>query len=166
MPWEPNPARDANGHVLPHDDPNLVPNDFPLLRHIHPDQWAPDDRGGYRPQSNAFMFSSDGSGSMSVDIEPPMTEAGLQPTHYAFQESKGVVRITAGTARRLGMRMGPEPIPERNPHHGGIWQPNSAVSQNELNKRRRQLSWEAEESPCPLVASLSGEPSRLSCPTV
>jgi hypothetical protein len=39
---------------------------------------------------------------MSVDIEPPMLDAGLPPTHYAFLAGKGVVRITARKAREAG----------------------------------------------------------------
>jgi hypothetical protein len=144
MPWEPRPARDANGNVLPHDDPVNVPDEWPLLRHVHPEQWALDEKTGtHRPQSNAFVFSSEGSGSMSVDIEPPMLDAGLAPTHYAFTEKKGVVRIVTDTARGLGMRVGPEPV-NGNDHHGGVWKPNPAISESQLGKRRRELSRSAE----------------------
>src|ERR1700730_4248184 len=84
MVWEPNPARDAAGNVVPHDDPETVPGEWTLLRHIHPEQWTRDGRtGAPRPQSIAFAFSTEGSRSMSVDVEPPMRVEGLTPTHYA-----------------------------------------------------------------------------------
>jgi hypothetical protein len=83
---------------------------------------------------------------MSVDVEPPMLAAGLAPTHYAFLAGKGVVRITARKARELGMRVGPEPV-KGDPHHGGIWEPNPAISENQLRKRRGELS-----RSCALVA--------------
>jgi len=136
MVWAPNPARDAAGNVLPHDDPVTIPDEWTLLRHVHPDQWHQDGR---RPQSIAFSFSSGGSHSMSVDVEPPMLVAGLPPTHYAFLAGKGAVRVTARKARELAMRVGPEPI-DGNPHHGGIWAPNPAVSGNQLRRRIGELS--------------------------
>lgn len=140
MVWKLNPARDAAGDVLPHDDPTTMPNNWPLLRHVHREQWTRDERTGLpRPQSIAFTFSTEGSCSMSVDIEKPMLDDRLLPTHYAFLAGKGVVRVTAEKARELQMRVGPEPIPG-NPHHGGIWQPNPAISSNQLDKRRRELS--------------------------
>jgi hypothetical protein len=80
---------------------------------------------------------------MSVDIEPPMLDAGLAPTHYAFIAGKGVVRITARKARELDMRVGTEPI-QGNPHHGGIWVPNPSVSKRQLDKHRRALSRSCE----------------------
>jgi hypothetical protein len=103
MVWQPNPPRDAGGSVLPHDDPVTIPGEWTLFRHVHREQWAArDERTGYpRPQSNAFAFSTEGSRSMSVDIEPAMLEEGLPSTHYAFRAGKGVVRITAARAREL-----------------------------------------------------------------
>lgn len=145
MPWEPSPARDPNGNVLPHDDPAMVPDEWPLLRHVPSDQLARDERTGtYRPQSIAFTFSTEGSHSMSVDIEPPMLEAGLDSTHYAFRARKGVVRVKTAKARELSLRVGPEPIEGVNPHHGGIWPPNPAIPENQLKRRRRELSRSAE----------------------
>jgi hypothetical protein len=144
MVWEPNPARDAVGNVLPHDDPVTIPSEWTLLRHVHPEQWAPDERtGSPRPQSNAFAFSTEGSRSMSVDIEPPMLVEGLTPTYYAFRAGKGVVRVTAAKARELHLRVGPEPIPG-NPHHGGIWAPNPAIPKSQLDRHRRALSRNCE----------------------
>jgi hypothetical protein len=143
MRWEPDPPRDAVGNVLPHDDSSSIPSEWTLLRHVPRDQWAFDKRGFYRPQSNAFTFSTEGSRSMSVDIEPPMLDEGLPPTHYAFLARKGVVRITTGRARELDLRVGAEPIPG-NPHHGGIWVPNPLVSKSQLDKHRRTLSRSCE----------------------
>src|SRR3981081_127549 len=101
----PYPPRDLAGNVLPHDDPVTIPSEWTLLRHVHPEQWTPDERtGSVRPMSIAFNFSSEGSRSMSVDVEPPMLDAGLAPTHYAFLVGKGVVRISAAKARELHLR--------------------------------------------------------------
>jgi hypothetical protein len=58
MAWGPNPPRDAAGNVVPHDDPDAVPDTWTLLRHVHREQWHQDP---YRPQSIAFTFSSEGS---------------------------------------------------------------------------------------------------------
>ena len=140
MAWGPDPARDIAGNVLSHDDPVTIPSEWALIRHIHPEQWHQD---GQRPQSIAFSFSRGGSHSMSVDVERPMLVAGLASTHYAFLAGKGAVRITARKARELGMRVGPEPV-DGNPHHGGIWEPNPAVSGKELGRRIRELSRSCE----------------------
>ena len=112
MGWEPNPERDAVGNVLPHDNPSSIPSEWGLLRHVPREQWAYDERGFHRPQSYAFTFSTKGSRSMSVDIEPPMLDQGMPSTHYAFLAGKGVVRIATGKARELDLRVGTEPIPE------------------------------------------------------
>jgi hypothetical protein len=127
--------------VVPHDDPVNIPDGWTLLRHVHPEQWPPDERtGSYRPQSNAFTFSTQDSRSMSVDIEQPMREAGLLPSHYAFMVGKAVVRIAVATARELHFRVGSEPILPENPHRGGIWEPNPPISKSQLDKRIRELS--------------------------
>lgn len=80
---------------------------------------------------------------MSVDVEPPMLAAGLAPAHYAVLAGKGAVRITARKARELGMRVGPEPV-DGNIHHGGIWEPNPALSGNQLRRRIGELSRSCE----------------------
>jgi len=142
--WDPDPARDADGNVLPHDDPLTVPSEWTLLRHVHPLQWARDERtGSYRPHSNAFAFSSEGSRSMSVDLEQPMVAEGISLTHYALRAGKGVVRITAVKARELQLRVGSEPIPD-NRHHGGIWEPDPPITKNQLDKRIKALSRSSE----------------------
>lgn len=144
MPWQPNPARDANGHVLPHDDPELIPDQYTLLRHVHPERWTTDENTGLpRPHSNEFTFSTTGSKSMSVDIEPPMLEAGLSPTHYAFLAGKGVVRLTAAKARELQLRVGSEPIPG-NDHHGGMWPPAAGLGSSGERRMRQALSRNSE----------------------
>lgn len=154
MAWGPDPERDADGNVLPHDDPVMIPDEWTLLRHVHRLQWAPDERtGSYRPHSNAFAFSSTGSHSMSVDLEQPMLDEGLSPTHYALMAGKGVVRVAAAKARELQLRVGPEPIPE-NPHHGGIWAPNPPIAKNQLDKRVRALSRSCEVIALPPGGSL------------
>jgi hypothetical protein len=144
MAWKPNPTRDGAGNVVPHDDPANIPGHWSLLRHVHPEQWAPSDpKGSFRPHSNAFTFSSEGSRSMSVDVEQPMLNDGLPPTHYAFRAGKGVVRVTVAKARELDLLVGPEPIPG-NPHHGGIWEPNPSISKNQLDRRVKALSRSSE----------------------
>lgn len=148
MPWAPNPPRDAAGNVLPHDDQQSIPDGWTLLRHIHPEHWTVDQKTGLpRAQSNAFMFSSSGSGSMSVDLEQPMLEAGLAATHYASLAGKGLVRFAAAVTRSQAFRVGPEPVPG-NDYHAGIWPPNEDVGPNELRKRQRALSREAEFVSC------------------
>lgn len=140
--WSPNPARDDAGHVLPYDDAILQDN-WPLLRHVHPKQWAPDEnRGGYRPTSAAFDFSSAGSKSMSIDIEPPMKEVGIAPTFYAFKVGKGVARTVVRNVRALGFRVGTEPV-EDNPYHGGVWLPDPStkvLSRGDIKRACQQLS--------------------------
>ncbi len=143
--WDPQPARDADGNVIPHDDPVSIPAEMAILRHVHPIQWTRDNnRGGeWRAQSAAFTYSNDGSKSMSIDCWPPMTAAGLEKTHYAFKEGKGVVELQAELVRVLGFRVGTEPIPGKNPHHAGIWPPDSQVevwSRSMADKKRRELS--------------------------
>lgn len=142
--WDPQPRRDSQNNVIPHDDAVWIPIDMGLLRHVHPTQWAADKNfGGWRATSAAFTYSTDGSQSMSVDCWAPMESAGLQKTHYAFDEGKGVVELRAGSVRSFGFRVGTEPIPGKNPHHAGIWPPDTgqeAWSGNHDAKKRRELS--------------------------
>src|ERR1700730_14449656 len=100
MVWEPNPARDAAGNVVPHDDPETVPGEWTLLRHIHPEQWTRDGRtGAPRPQSIAFAFSTEGSRRCRT------AHACRGASSHSLR--KGVARVTAAKAHELDLRVGP-----------------------------------------------------------
>src|SRR5438105_4199229 len=88
------PPRDEQGHVLPHDDQDIRPDDG-LLRYIDPRNhliWD-DNEHRWRITSGAYSASSEPNGSMSVDLERLLHEAGYSSLHRLPAENWGAVRF-------------------------------------------------------------------------
>lgn len=127
-----DPARDANGFVLPYNDEDIQPDDG-LLRYIDPDYHLADDenRGGKRLSSAAFSESRGPHapyGGLSVDLENLMNEAGVSYSERTPDETWGVVRLNASDVRGIGCLVGRDPIDadpqndvEENLQHGEVW---------------------------------------------
>jgi len=114
------PPRDANGIVVPYDDPDIRNGDG-LIRHIPEHHIVLDKNTGYRRLSTgAFSEFSKPPGGMSVDLERPMIEAGLDPLAMLPNPDFGAVRLIAGEMRELGHKVGRNPLPQ-NPYHGEVW---------------------------------------------
>jgi hypothetical protein len=115
------PPRDANGNVIPYDDADIG-NDDGLIRHINPNYHVVLDKntGRKRLSTAAFSESSKPPGGMSVDLERPLTEAGLDYLAMLPDTDFGAVRLIAGEMRELGHKVGRNPLPQ-NPYHGEVW---------------------------------------------
>jgi hypothetical protein len=64
---------------------------------------------------------------MSVDLEKSLIGAGLTAASQV-PLGAGAVRLRVGSVRRLGLKIGSDPIPPNNPdgipenpHHGQVW---------------------------------------------
>lgn len=113
-----DPPRDLQGHILPHDHPEIL-DDHHVIRHTNPNDLAYDEEiGGWRLGSGAFSKSSDGG--MSVDIEEWMIADGLSQLHYLMNPLEGAVRIRVGDLRQRGYQVGWDPD-GGHPHHGSVW---------------------------------------------
>lgn len=115
------PPRDSNGVVVSYDDADIKNNDG-LIRHINPGYHIVLDKntGRRRLSTGAFSESSKPPGGMSVDLERPMIEAGLDRLAMLPNSDFGAVRLIAGEMRELGHKVGRNPLPE-NPYHGQVW---------------------------------------------
>ncbi len=115
------PSRDESGNVFPYDDPDIRSDDG-LIRHINPDyHLVPDQNTGeLRLSTGAFSGSTNPPRGMSVDLERPMREAGLDSLAMLPNSDFGAVRLIAGEIRELGHQVGRNPRP-RNPYHGEVW---------------------------------------------
>jgi len=115
-----DPPRDKSGNVIPYDDPDIRRDDG-LIRYIHPTHVVPDKNTGKRRLSSAaFSGSSSPPSGMSVDLERPMRDAGLNSLARLPNSDFGAVRLLAGDMRGLGHKVGRNPLPD-NPYHGEVW---------------------------------------------
>ena len=116
------PPRDATGVVMPHDDPEIG-NETILVRHINPAYHVVLDEniGGRRISSNAFSCSTGDPGhGMSVDIGQLLSEAARSMAAMVPM-GFGAVSLNVGQVRNLVLKVGSDPIPEKNPYHGQTW---------------------------------------------
>lgn len=114
------PPRDINGRVLPHND-QTISDDDGLLRRIPPWDIVYDDQGNRRISTGLFSPSSIPNFGISVDLENGQREEGIDPLTI-LPEGYGLVRLTAGQIREIGLIVGRSPK-EENPHHADIWRP-------------------------------------------
>ncbi len=115
------PPRDADGNVVPYDDPDIRQDDG-LIRHVHPEHHVVFDEnlGCRRLSTGLFSESSGPRGGMSVDLERLIVEDGLNPLGRLPGPDFGAVRLVAGEMRALGHKVGRNPLPD-NPYHGEVW---------------------------------------------
>jgi len=114
------PPKDAGGNVLPHDDPDIAPNEG-LLRKIHPEYHLAEDPtspSGFRLSSTAFTESSKSEslyGGMSVNLESFVPDpAALVGPEW------GLLRLKAKSVRDKDYLVGSEPLPD-DPTHANVW---------------------------------------------
>lgn len=121
MPLKP-PPRDAQGLATPHDH-DEVAADHGIIRRISVKQHTVVDAQGQRRLSTlAFEPSTDPYEGLSIDLEKSITDAGLDARSYVSDaKHQGSVRFTAGAVRDMGLKVGFDPIPNENEHHGEVW---------------------------------------------
>lgn len=120
-----DPERDVDGHVIPHNHPDIKDEDY-VIRHIDP--WyhlipviSTESLGPMRVNSGAYSETGDPPFGMSVDIEGWMVADGLSPLHYLPNPTFGATRLNVGALRLAGCQVGWDPIPGVNPHHALVW---------------------------------------------
>ena len=90
--------RDADGKLIPHDDPGIQ-QDHWLIRRIHDKLVVEDGSGGRRISSLAFKSSN---GELSVDLQNMIERAGLDAAVYVTTSRwLGAIRFQAGPVRKL-----------------------------------------------------------------
>ena len=107
--------------VAPYDE-QQIDNDDTIIRRISAEYIVPDaNTGGERLSSKAFSASSGENGGMSVDLLPLMIEAGEDAEEFVTTPVfTGSVQFPAGAARKAGLWVGYEPLPD-NAYHGEVW---------------------------------------------
>lgn len=118
-----NPPRDAEGRVEPYDDPDISDEAY-VVRYIPSQGLAPDGHGGRRLSSGAFSPTSKGRDphrGMSVDLLEPMLNGGLPMSGHRTPLHEAVVKLRVGGLRSLGLKVGKDPVPGRNPYHTSVW---------------------------------------------
>lgn len=137
MPLAP-PPRDPNGNVLPHDAPDIAPDDG-LIRRISDRQIITDADGQRRISSLAFKPSSSGRyPGMSIDLEQQLREAGVDPQNFVTTPAwTASVRLITGHVRGEGLQVGSHPLPT-NPYHGEVW---GIQSKGQQRKLQSMATW-------------------------
>ena len=117
------PPRDTTTEqVIPHDHDEILNTDFVIRRISEIHHVVKDTDGNKRVSSMAFKPSSDENGSMSVDIEKLISNDGIDPKEFVTcPKYVGSVKILVGHLRKLNCIVGYDPIPIKNPYHGGVW---------------------------------------------
>ena len=115
------PPRDENGVVIPHDDPDILP-EHGIIRRVSAELLVNDEKlGGRRISTFAFNPSSGVNGGLSVDLQNEIEKAGLDARAYVTTPQwVGSVRIEARLLHDEGFIIGSDPI-ESNPYHGEVW---------------------------------------------
>ncbi|MCU6497950.1 hypothetical protein LPN04_09110 [Rugamonas sp. A1-17] len=131
------PPRDDNGLVVPHDHPEILPEDG-ILRRISEQQLVHDAKtGGKRISSMVLKASTGTNGGLSVDLQRQIEEAGLDAREYITTPKWfGAIRFRADSLRDLGFQVGFDPL-DTNPYHGEVWG-NFRANQDAL---RRACTW-------------------------
>lgn len=127
------PPRNSVGQTIPHNHEQILENDG-VIRRISDLQIVTDSVGRRKVSSMALQASSEIGGYMSVDLEAPIIEAGLDVGNYVTSPLwTGSIRFTAGELRQEELQVGFDPLP-MNPYHGAVW------GQFSRGKQRRLLS--------------------------
>lgn len=122
------------------DDPN-IPDNAKLLRRIPGGRFT--EKAGARvPNSDCFKNSSDGTGT-SIDIWED--DWSPQKCLEGQAEGFGVVAVTAGQLRGLGIGVIRAPLPD-NPHHALLQGPKGKKT---LKKLAKLCEWEIMPSEIP-----------------
>jgi hypothetical protein len=135
-----SPPRDANGRVIPHDDPAIL-NDDLLIRRINPNHVVDDaNLGRKRISTKAIQPSSEPNGGMSVDHERSIRESGNDPAAFVtVPPYTGSIAFAANAARTAKLRVGPDPILPPNPYHCEVWGPDPRPNQFTRSQQKALL---------------------------
>lgn len=128
--------RDAQGNVVPHNDPEILDNDR-LIRLVNPTHHVVWDANQqvHRISSALFNPSSSNAG-VSVEIEPLLVADGISIA-TRVPSGWGAVSLNAGDARVINLDVGKHPLSGNqpgapNPYHGEIWGVRSRASKRHL----------------------------------
>lgn len=117
-----DPPRDNEGNVVPHDHPEIEHDDL-IIRRVSAQQIVPDVKSptGRKVSTIVFNPSSEGNGSLSVDLHKSIVAANLDPKAFVTNPRWiGSVYLTAGEFRARSLKVGFDPLVD-NIHHGGVW---------------------------------------------
>ena len=118
------PPTDEDGIVKPHDDRQAIPDDAYVVRYVHRDQLIPNPDGTRLLTSAAFSETSEDQDryqSMSVDIFDRLQKDNVDPRTRLPPNHEGAVLIPAGSLRKLGLQVGPDPMQSNDHYHAGVW---------------------------------------------
>jgi hypothetical protein len=116
------PPRDADGEVTPHDHPDIKNQDG-IIRRVASHHIVVDPKavGGHRPSSSLFNPSSGKAGGVSIDLQRPIEEAGMNSKGFVSNPPwLGAIILKAQDFRTESLIVGYDPVPE-NPYHGQVW---------------------------------------------
>jgi hypothetical protein len=139
------PPFDEAGRVVPHDHEEIG-DDWIVIRRIYAG-WLKESTDGLIGVSTAsFTESSEPPRGMSIDILNLIDEAGIDASAHVtgLPNHPYAVSFRAGDLRAMGLKIGFDPLKERqpfpaNPFHGEVWGiRNSRGAKNEL---RRIADW-------------------------
>jgi hypothetical protein len=115
------PPRDETGRVIPHDHPDILPEDW-IIRRISDEHIISDENGQRRISTVAFRASSEAGSGMSIDLQRDIEESGKIAVQFVTSPRWiGSVRFTAQQLRGEALMVGYNPLPPENPHHGEVW---------------------------------------------
>jgi hypothetical protein len=139
------PDKDANGHVAPHDHPELT-SEGRLIRRISPLQVVDSPKG--RRLSSAVLEPSttdrDPYCGLSVDLEQLLLADNVDAIeHVKRGEALGAIALTVSCFRDRHFLVGFDPQPN-NDYHGNVWQRpalNAKLTRGMRNALLREAEW-------------------------
>ena len=136
----PDPPRDADGLVQPHDDHETIPDDARLVRYIHRLWIIFNSDGTKRLSSGAFSGSSkdrDRYEGMSVDMFEQLSRDGINPAERMPPDHVAAVLLWAGNLRALRFQVGPDPQHSDDLYHASVW----GVKKQHRGKIQSSAEW-------------------------
>lgn len=122
----PNPPRDSDGLVIPHDDRQSISDDDELVRYLDSkqEQVVRNNDGSYRASSSGFSPSSrsfDKYEGMSVDMLKKLKEDGVTLESRMTGNQDCAAVVNAGQLRNLGFKIGSDPLDTNDQYHAEVW---------------------------------------------
>jgi len=133
------PPQDGDGHVQPHDDHQILPDDARVMRKIQRSWMIPTD-GFRRLSKGAFSETSkdrDPYQGMSVDMLDLLERDGFSLECRLAPEHIGAVALRVGDLRSLDLMVGPDPGRSGDAYHANVW----GVTNNIRKKILRVSYW-------------------------
>lgn len=138
----PNPPRDSDGYVIPHDDREKIPDESYVIRYIHQKQFNEGRSGRRTLSSGAFSGSSkarDRYQGMSVDMLDALNSDGIDPLKRLARIPlhEGAVLLKSGDLRNLGLAIGADPMNLQDIYHASVW----GVQSSHRKKIKNIIQW-------------------------